>query len=189
MTCVLCIDHTTTFLLTGLSSQDIYAQHHYLNSTAAEGVAAAVKAGCDIDSSLDRGHSSSGSPYTWSLAEARKKGLVTNSDVDALLTRSLRMRFELGLFDPIIDQPYWNYSVAEKVDTVASNVLNVAATRAGLVLLKNHKYTKSSESDALPLIAKSGRVAVLGPHANARRAMVGNYLVPSYNVLYCILLT
>jgi beta-glucosidase-like glycosyl hydrolase len=50
--------------------EDIYAQHHYRNMTAEQGVAAAVKAGCDIDSSLDKGHSSTGSPYTWSIKNA-----------------------------------------------------------------------------------------------------------------------
>ena len=84
--------------------EDIYVQHHFLNATAAEGVARAVRAGCDVDSSLKRGHSSSGSPYTWSLGEARERGLVSDADVDALLRRTLRLRFELGLFDPIEDQ-------------------------------------------------------------------------------------
>jgi beta-D-xylosidase 4 len=109
--------------------EDIYKQHHYQNMTAAEGVAAAVKAGCDIDSSLDHGSHDSGSPYTWSLTDAKDQGLVTEDDVDALLRRSLKMRFELGLMDPIEGQPYWHYGVEEKVDTPASAALNALATR------------------------------------------------------------
>ena len=91
--------------------EDIYAKHHYLNMTAAAGVAAAVKAGCDIDSSLDKGHASTGSPYTWSLKDALDQKLITDADVNKLLRRSLRMRFELGLLDPIEDQPFWHYDV------------------------------------------------------------------------------
>jgi beta-glucosidase-like glycosyl hydrolase len=91
--------------------EDIYARHHYQNMTAAQGVAAAVLAGCDIDSSLDKGHTSSGSPYTWSLQDALDQKLVKDADVNALLYRSLKMRFELGLFDPIETQPYWHYKV------------------------------------------------------------------------------
>jgi hypothetical protein len=34
----------------------------------------------------------------------------------------------------------------------------------------------SSSSSALPLTAKKGRVAVIGPHGLAQRAIVGNYL-------------
>ena len=158
--------------------QDIYDQHHYLNATAAEGVAAAVKAGCDIDSSLSHGHSSSGSPYTWSLADALEQKLIDSADVDALLHRSLRLRFELGLFDPIADQPYWHYAVEEAVDTAASQQLNALATRSGLVLLKNDAVAGADDQapPALPLTPRKGRVAVIGPHANAQKALVGNYL-------------
>ena len=45
--------------------KDIYAQHHYLNMSAAQGVAAAIKAGCDIDSSLDKGVSDHGVSCHW----------------------------------------------------------------------------------------------------------------------------
>jgi beta-D-xylosidase 4 len=144
--------------------------------------------------------------YTWSLADALKENLVNAQDVDTLLHRSLRLRFELGLFDPIEDQPYWHYSVANKVDTAASQALNVLATRSALVLLKNDAPVSaaapaspppsspssssvvstsssasvsappSSSSSALPLTAKKGRVAVIGPHGLAQRAIVGNYL-------------
>jgi len=58
--------------------EDIYAKHHYLNATAAEGVAAAIKAGCDIDSSLDHGHSGTGSPY---VEERHESTRYTNEDV------------------------------------------------------------------------------------------------------------
>lgn len=149
--------------------RDIFAEHHYLNMSADEGVAAAVKAGCDIDS---------GSPYTSNIESSIKQGLMQESDVDVLLERSLRMRFELGLFDPIEDQPYWHYAVEDKVDTAASHELNRLATRQGLVLLKNEAVESfgGSASPALPLEAKRFKIAVLGPHANAQAALVGNYL-------------
>jgi beta-glucosidase-like glycosyl hydrolase len=111
--------------------EDIYRTHHYQNFTAEQGVAAAVLAGCDIDSSLDKGHTSSGSPYTWSLGDALNQSLIKESDVDALLARSLKMRFELGLFDPIEDQPYWQYKVGEAVAAAAAAA--VLATQGGEV--------------------------------------------------------
>lgn len=172
--------------------EDIYAQHHYLNMTAEEGVAAAVKAGCDIDSSLDHGHASTGSPYTWNMRKAVEKGLIKEADIDVLLEHSLRSRFELGLFDPIEDQPYWHYSVEDKVDTEAARELNRLATREGLVLLKNDPFkgVLSMQDRALPLKAGQGVIAVLGPHANAQQAMVGNYLgqicPDSYGSFTCI---
>jgi beta-glucosidase-like glycosyl hydrolase len=58
--------------------EDIYAQHKYKNMTAAEGVAAAIKAGTDVDSSLDNGSDATGSPYTWYVRakRAQKEELV-----------------------------------------------------------------------------------------------------------------
>ena len=76
--------------------EDVYAPHKYRNFPGPEAVAACVRAGCDIDSSLDNGFSAGGSPYTWHMTAARDQGLVTEADVDALLTRTLRLRFELG---------------------------------------------------------------------------------------------
>lgn len=32
------------------------------------------------------------------------------ADVDKALYNTLKLRFELGLFDPIEDQPYWHVS-------------------------------------------------------------------------------
>jgi hypothetical protein len=38
---------------------------------------------------------------------------TTGTDVDRALFNSLRVRFELGLFDPVQDQPYWTYTLAK----------------------------------------------------------------------------
>jgi beta-glucosidase-like glycosyl hydrolase len=162
---------------------DIYSQHHYLNSTAAEGVAYAIKAGCDIDSSLANGYFNSGSPYIAYAPAALAAGLVTDSDIDALVRRTLRIRFELGLFDPIEKQPYWHYDAATVVDTAQSQALNKLASREALVLLKN-------EGARLPL-DKRHSLALIGPHVNAQYALVGNYLgqicAEGFGVYSCIL--
>ena len=75
---------------------DIYSQHHYLNSTAAEGVAYAIKAGCDIDSSLQNGYFNSGSPYVW---YARDATLLSACDcaVSTAVEREGHDRTALGL--------------------------------------------------------------------------------------------
>eukprot|EP01047_Picozoa_sp_COSAG01_P096660 COSAG01_NODE_27119_length_693_cov_10.632997_2_plen_117_part_00 len=43
--------------------------------------------------------------YFESLAEGLKAGHCNMSDVDGALTHTLKLRFELGLFDPVEDQP------------------------------------------------------------------------------------
>ena len=67
------------------------------------------------------------------------------------------------------------------MDNPASKALNKLATRQGLVLLKNSPLgginaTSTAGRGVLPFAKGRGRVAVVGPHANARRALVGNYL-------------
>mmetsp|Transcript_54586 Transcript_54586/g.130224 ORF Transcript_54586/g.130224 Transcript_54586/m.130224 type:complete len:930 (+) Transcript_54586:138-2927(+) len=150
--------------------RDVYAEH-WTNLTAVEGAAAAVKAGCDIDSS---GSGDEYGPYKDKLTVAVHTGLLEQADVDQLLRRTLRMRFELGLFDPIHDQPYWTYSVTDNVATQESEALSRFATKQGIVLLKNELVNGVK---ALPLQQAQGTtVAVLGPHALAQQSLVGNYL-------------
>lgn len=56
----------------------------------------AIQAGCDINS---------GSVYLNSLINAMNEGLVTQGDIDMALYRTLKLRFLLGLFDPIDGKP------------------------------------------------------------------------------------
>ncbi len=65
----------------------------------------------------------------------------------------LQLRFELGLFDPIEDQPYWHVPPSA-VNTPESQALNLLATRQSMVLLKNDAHT-------LPFKANSVRDELL----------------------------
>jgi len=94
-------------------------------------------------------------------------GLIAREDVDVALAHTLRMRFQMGLFDPPAAQPYWSQPLSA-VGAPAAAALNLLATQESMVLLKNDGAT-------LPL-AKGRRLAVIGPHANATMALVGNYL-------------
>lgn len=94
-------------------------------------------------------------------------GLMTWDDVDTALRHTLKLRFLLGLFDPVEDQPYWHVPPTV-VNTKESQEFNLFATKQSMVLLKN-------DDNTLPFKVGSN-IAVLGPHGNATRAMVGNYL-------------
>jgi beta-glucosidase-like glycosyl hydrolase len=76
--------------------------------------------------------------------------------VNASLARTLQLRFEMGLFDPPADQPYWNVQPSE-INTQAAQGLNLLATLSGLVLLRN-------DAALLPLVV-GRRIAIIGPHA------------------------
>ena len=81
---------------------------------------------------------------------------------------SCRLRFRLGLFDPIEGQPYWHVS-PDVVNSTSSQALNQLAARESMVLLQN------DATMGLPF-TKGGTVAVIGPHGKAASALVGNYL-------------
>jgi len=69
---------------------DVFVSHNY-TSTAAEAVAAVLKAGTDLDC---------GTFVPLNVRDALDQGLVTMADVDARLTQLFRVRFRLGHFDP-----------------------------------------------------------------------------------------
>jgi beta-glucosidase-like glycosyl hydrolase len=113
--------------------QDIYSTsgHKYV-STAPEASCKAMKdGGTDIDS---------GSVYHSNLLPGVEKGFCSMSEVKRALHRTLSLRFKLGLFDPIDDQPYWHGS-RNAVNTTASQETNKRMTEEVLVLLKNDAKT------------------------------------------------
>ena len=138
--------------------EDIYLQHKYVK-TEAEAACVAVRNGTtDV---------CSGFPYHDALLDSVKQGLCAQADVDAALYRTLKLRFELGLFDPVEDQPYWAVPLSA-VNSTESQATNWLATLSSMVLLQNN-------GGVLPLPTGKS-VAVIGPHANAQAALVGNYL-------------
>jgi beta-glucosidase-like glycosyl hydrolase len=76
--------------------------------------------------------------------------------VNASLSRTLQLRFELGLFDPPENQPYWSVPPSE-INTQAAQDLNLLATLSGLVLLRN--------TPALLPLPTGKRIAIIGPHS------------------------
>jgi len=77
--------------------EDIYEHHDYVK-TAEQAACVALKQGrCDINSG----------PVYWDhLNAAVAAGLCSTDDVNEALTHTLTLRFQLGLFDPIDNQPY-----------------------------------------------------------------------------------
>jgi len=101
------------------------------------------------------------------VLSAVAENTVSMDVVNLALFRTLKLRFELGLFDPIEDQPYWHVS-PDEVSKPANQASNVLSTLESMVLLSNPK-------GVLPL-SNGKKVALIGPHVNATKALVGNYL-------------
>ena len=146
---------------------DITTNHKYAPTMQAA-VIDAISAGTDVQSAGWKKDQpwATGGAYIEYLPAAVRTGLVNESVIDEALRHTMGLRFRLGLFDPIDDQPYWHVPK----DAVASDAhlaLSHEATAQGLVLLKNEHRT-------LPL-SKSRTTAAIGPLADARGTLIGNY--------------
>lgn len=123
--------------------------HGYLE-THKEAVARSVKEG-GIDSITDDGEL-----IKQALREALEDGLLTESDLDAALRNTFRVRFRLGEFDPEEGNPYAAIDESIIMHPDHAKLAREAAGKA-VVLLKN-------EGGILPLQAdKLKKVAVIGP--------------------------
>ena len=138
--------------------RDFY-QHHMVTKDAVESAALAMNNGCD----LNCGH------MYLHLSEAVSRGMVSESRLRAAVTNLYTTRLKLGMEQDkeLPDNPYDKipYSV---VDSVEMREFNESVSEKIFVLLKNNGI--------LPLNREKLRtIAVIGPNADSRRALVGNY--------------
>ncbi len=135
-----------------------FHEGHMITKTAPESVAMALKNGCDVNC---------GNLYV-NLLIAHKEGLVSEKDIDGAVKRLFVTRMKLGMFDapehvPFSDTPYELNSCKEHSD------FSVEVAKKTMVLLKN-------EGNLLPLDkSKLKSIAVIGPNADSRDALKGNY--------------
>lgn len=102
------------------------------------------------------------------LVEAVKEGKVTVDRIDEALERVLMTRMKLGILGEVNDNPYDDipYSV---VDSDEMKKLNERVAEKCIVLLKN-------KNNILPLDKnKIKTIGVIGPNADNRRSLDGNY--------------
>ncbi len=136
--------------------EDFHA-HHSITKTPEESAAMAVRNGCDLEC---------GRVFS-RLVEACRQGLVSEAEIDRAAARLLRARFRLGMFDPVESVPYARIPYGS-VDSSGHRELAREAARASIVLLKN-------QDTFLPLRKDVGCIAVIGPHADDREVLLGNY--------------
>jgi beta-glucosidase len=143
---------------------DIYKFHHIVE-TAEEASALAVKAGCDLNCGTSYKH----------LVKAIDLGLVTEADIDKALRRLLTAKMKLGLFNSIDKLPFSNLGEND-IETEAHQQLALQTAEESLVLLTNKNQT-------LPLAKNISSIAVVGPMANDRHVLLGNYFgVPDHRI-------
>ncbi len=138
------------------------ADHMKVAGDHAEGSAMTLRAGQDLCSGWAFEH----------LGKAVERGLVSEEELNVTLTRNLAVRFRLGQFDPP-ERVEYSSIAASAVDTPENDRTALDAARESVVLMKN--------DGALPLdLNKTSKVAILGPTADSRAALLGNYFgIPS----------
>ena len=132
-------------------------KHHKVTPTPEASAAAGVKQGCDLNC---------GCTYA-SLVEAVQQGLISEAEIDRALSRVLRTRFRLGMFDPPTRVPFARPK-ANVVSCAAHRELARQAARESIVLLKNANHL-------LPLRRDLNCVLVTGPNAANMDVLLGNY--------------
>ncbi|MCF8226989.1 MAG: glycoside hydrolase family 3 C-terminal domain-containing protein [Bacteroidales bacterium] len=130
---------------------------HGIVETAAEASAIAVLSGTDVNC---------GFAFD-SLVSAVKQGYIAEADLDIAVTRLMKARMKLGMFDPPENDP-WSDLGADHVATAKHRRTALETTRKSMVLLKN-------ENNALPLRKDLKKIAVIGPNAEDVEVMCGNY--------------
>ena len=134
-----------------------FHEHHHVTDTVEESAAMAVNNGCDLNC---------GSAFLH-LKDAYDKGLVSDEAITAAVERLMEVRIRLGMMKDY-PSPYEDISY-EVVECKEHVELSVEAARRSLVLLKN-------KDNFLPLDRKNVKtIAVIGPNANSRDALIGNY--------------
>jgi len=126
-----------------------------------EAALAAITAGNDIDMESNS--------YRNNLAQLVKEKKVPMTLIDEAVSRVLRKKFELGLFD----NPY-RYSDEDRQQNALNNPENTKASRnmasKSIVLLKNEK-------ELLPLSKNIKTIALIGPMIKPKRANNGFWAI------------
>ncbi len=131
-----------------------FHERHMVTATPEESAAMALKAGCDINCGITYLH----------LLKALQDGSVTEEEITEAAVRAFTTRFLLGLFG---GSEYDGISY-EKVECAEHLAVAEELAKRSLVLLKN--------DGILPLQADAGKtIGVIGPNANSRAVLVGNY--------------
>ena len=147
------------FVVSDLYSIEGIHESHFVALTKENAAIQSVTAGVDVDLG--------GDAYT-NLCHAVQSGQMDKTVIDTAVCRVLRMKFEMGLFE----HPYVDPKIAAKTVRRKEHIeLARKIAQSSITLLKN-------ENSILPLSKTINKVAVIGPNADNRYNMLGDYTAP-----------
>lgn len=129
--------------------------HHHVTDTATESAALALKQGCDINC---------GCTYLQALA-AVDEGLADKNDIRNACVHAMRTRVRLGMFDGKTEYDNIPYDI---ISCKEHKAFSQECAEKSMVLLKNNGILPLDRS-------KLKTIAVIGPNADSRAALEGNY--------------
>ncbi len=139
---------------------------HAVVETPEEAGALAVISGTDLNC---------GSVYDPNLNEAVLKELIDEKQLDVALIRLFTARFKLGMFDDQ-DDVEWSKIPYDVVASEKHYKLSEQIAKESMVLLKN-------DNNTLPLSKSTKSIAVIGPNADSKQALLGNYHGTPHNFI------
>jgi len=143
---------------------DDFFRYHKTHKDATSSAIDAVIHGTDLEC---------GNSVYRTLIDAVKSGQIKESFIDLSLERLFIIRFRLGMFDPVSMVKYAQ-TPASVLEAPAHKAHALKMAQQSIVLLKN-------ENNTLPLSKKLKKVVILGPNADNKIALLGNYNgTPSY---------
>ncbi|MCU0645574.1 MAG: glycoside hydrolase family 3 C-terminal domain-containing protein, partial [bacterium] len=102
------------------------------------------------------------------LKKAIENGLMSEKLIDTAVSRILRLKFRLGIFE----NPYVEIKDNSPIEKPVHRKFALELARKSIVLLKN-------EGNLLPLKKNLKKIAVIGPNANSWRNLLGDYCYQS----------
>ena len=131
-----------------------FHENHMVTNNPRESVALAMSKGCDVNC---------GSTYLC-MMQAYNEKLITKEQIRTAAIRLFTTRYLLGMFDG----SEYDSITFDEVESKAHLELSESVAEKSVVLLKNNGLLPLNKE-------KIKTIAVIGPNANSRAALVGNY--------------
>ncbi|MCW3092952.1 MAG: glycoside hydrolase family 3 [Ferruginibacter sp.] len=147
----------TGYVTSDCGAVEDFFRSHKTHPDAESATADAVLHGTDLECGGSYG----------ALMEAVKDKKITEAQIDVSVKRLFMIRFRLGMFDPPGMVPYSKIPMSV-VENRAHHDHSLKMARESIVLLKNDQHT-------LPLNKNIRKIAVVGPNADDKNALLGNY--------------
>ncbi|MBO9660835.1 MAG: glycoside hydrolase family 3 C-terminal domain-containing protein, partial [Chitinophagaceae bacterium] len=137
---------------------DDFFKYHKTHPDATSSAIDAVLHGTDVEC---------GQTVYKTLVDAVKNKLITEAQLDISLRRLFTIRYQLGMFDPVSMVSYAQ-TPASVLESAPHRAHALKMAQQSIVLLKNANNT-------LPLSKSVRKIAIVGPNADNRISVLGNY--------------